>query len=827
MVLLWVGVVLISILVHELGHALAFRMYGVPSSIQLCHMGGMTMPEGSPKLTRLRKILFLTANSETADEVLAAYSEGAVDFLVKPLRAEVLRAKVSVFVQLFLQREEIKRLVLREKIADQERELALRARLIAVSNDVGSAFVYGGALPHVLHACAESVVNHLDAALVHIWVLNGQGSLELKASAGLRLSRNGLGTRVQLGEQDVGHIASAARPHLTNAVADDPLLADHLWMKEHGATSFAGFPLLVEGRVMGVVAMFAKSALATSTLEALAAVAKTVAVGLDRLRAIEERSRRLSESERIRDQLCATLQAAQDGVLVVGEAGEVAMHNHRLFETWGTPAHDADGMLANPLLGTFASSLPDGAGFRTLFDRIDQDPTVATETEVVLSDGRSVVVFSVPVRTKLSSGLGRVWFFRDVTTERSAQTMLATANAELEGRVEERTAELMTAERQLRESQKMEAVGRLAGGVAHDFNNMLSVILSVSEVMLEDASLPQAVREDVGDIHAAAERAAGLTAQLLAFSRRQVLEPRAVDLDEMVIEMQRILGRVLGPQIEMRLRLNNAIPAIEADPTQVHQIVLNLVVNARDAMPEGGVPTIETYEVDASDATTGKSGRHVVLRITDTGIGMDGATKDRFFDPFFTTKAHGKGTGLGLATAYGVVRQSGGGIRVETELGKGSTFSVFFPSVDRARTEVEQVSESPPSQLRGRERVVVVDDEPLLRSITARILRANGYTVIEAESPEDALELAMDRTVKLLVTDVMMPRINGIELATTLRNRRPELKVVFMSAFADAAVGSARGTGFFLKPFRAETLLRKARNVLEGRSATPGPTSYR
>jgi PAS domain S-box-containing protein len=380
-------------------------------------------------------------------------------------------------------------------------------------------------------------------------------------------------------------------------------------------------------------------------------------------------------------------------------------------------------------------------------------------------------------------------------------------------------------EAQFRQAQKMEAVGRLAGGVAHDFNNLLTVIMSYSDLLLGDLESTDPRRADLEEIRKAAAGAAGLTRQLLAFSRQQVLEPRVLDLNSVVTGAGNMLQRLIGDDVGLVTVLTPDLGAVKADPGQLEQVIMNLAVNARDAMPEGGKITVETgnVELDATytaEHTPVSPGAYVLLSVSDTGVGMDEETKRRLFEPFFTTKEKGKGTGLGLSTVYGIVKQSGGFIWVYSEPGHGTTFKIYLPRVDE-QAQAERRGTPTPQSVHGTETVLLAEDADPLRAVARQILKRNGYTVLEAPDGKAALDKAAehDGPIHLLITDVIMPEMSGRQLAERLRERRPELKVLFVSGYTDNAIirhGVLEpGIAFLQKPFSPESLARKVREVLD------------
>ena len=384
---------------------------------------------------------------------------------------------------------------------------------------------------------------------------------------------------------------------------------------------------------------------------------------------------------------------------------------------------------------------------------------------------------------------------------------------------------LRKSEDQLRQSQKMDAVGRLAGGIAHDFNNLLAVILSYAELAALELPPDDPIRADLEEIRKAGERGSELTQQMLLFSRQQVLNPRVLDPNQLVTNLQRMLIRVIGEDIELKVLLKSKLDKISADAGQIEQVLMNLVVNARDAMPTGGKLTIETSNVNldegyARDHIEVTAGPHVMIAVSDSGCGMDQATQARVFEPFFTTKEVGKGTGLGLSTVFGIVKQSGGSIQVYSEPGNGTTFKIFLPSAEG--TVVLPVVASPDAlEQRGTETILLVEDEDQVRAVASGILKRYGYHVIAARSSGEALLLSEKHPVNiaLLLTDVVMPTMNGRELADRIRLMRPGIRILYMSGYTDNVIVHHgvlnSGAAFLQKPFTPESLARSVRQVLD------------
>ncbi len=510
------------------------------------------------------------------------------------------------------------------------------------------------------------------------------------------------------------------------------------------------------------------------------------------------------EGERTRALLAAIVESSNDAIVSTLLDGTIASWNGAAERLFGYTALEAVGQPIGLIVpGDRQQEEAELLGRISGGERIE-----LFETERQRKDGARVAVSIslAPVSDATGKVVGISKTLRDLTAQNAAAAVLR----ETEG--------------QLRQSQKMEAVGRLAGGIAHDFNNLLSVILSYSDLLLSDRRLGAQSSADLNEIRRAAMSASDLTTRLLAFSRKQVIDPKVLDLNEMLAGMDRILARVLGEDVELVSSLAPGLGRIRVDASNLEQVLMNLAVNARDAMPSGGKLTLETgnVELDAEYAAHHlgvEPGAYVMLAVSDSGVGMDAATQARIFEPFFTTKEVGKGTGLGLSTVFGIVQQARGSVWVYSEPGKGTTFKLYFP---RADVEAEAAGPAPAvTSLRGAETILLVEDQEQVRGAAHAILKQCGYRVLVAASPPEALSLceAHSGPIHLILTDVVMPQMSGTALVQEVRALRPTIKVLYMSGYTDDSVvrhGILESELAFLqKPFTPESLSRKLRAVLD------------
>ncbi|HKQ62237.1 MAG TPA: PAS domain S-box protein [Candidatus Polarisedimenticolaceae bacterium] len=669
-----------------------------------------------------------------------------------------------------------------------EEVLRERSRLAALSADIGVALNRGGLLGEMLEACTASMVRNLDAAFARIWTLDPvEDVLVLQASSGMYTHLDGPHSRVPVGRFKIGLIAQERVPHLTNDVMADERVGDRDWAQRERMVAFAGYPLLVEDRLVGVMAMFARHRLTEATLEAMAAVANQIALGI-------ERKRSEAELRQANQRLQLLVQASPLAIIALDRSGLVLQ--------WNPAATQMFGFEETEVLGRrppFIAAEQQAAFQQLLEGELRGERHAGVELARLHKNGKPVEValWSAPLQGAAGKIVGTLEMFADVAERKRLQA-------------------------QFHQSQKMEAIGTLAGGVAHDFNNLLTVITGYAELLLSQLPAEGRSREHVRQIGQASERAAALTRQLLAFSRKQVVEPKVLSLNAVVSDLEKMLGRLIGEDVRLTTVLDPAAGRVRMDPGQMEQIVLNLVVNSRDAMPQGGALTLETanVELDRQVEPDVEPGRYVLLAVSDTGCGIDAETLSHIFEPFFTTKGLGKGTGLGLATVYGIVQQGGGHIAVASEPGRGTTFRIYLPRVEEPAATTERPAGAA-ATLSGKETVILAEDEDGLRTLTRHVLQSCGYTVLEATGGSEALQLCQNHAgpIELLVTDVVMPEMSGRQLAERLQAARPGIKVLYLSGYTEDAMlrhGVQRAEAAFLqKPFTPGALARKVREVLD------------
>jgi PAS domain S-box-containing protein len=683
-------------------------------------------------------------------------------------------------------------------------ELQEKTALLELLEAVAVAANESSTVDEATQICLDLVCAHTGWPVGHAYTCTGRSPVELVPASTWHLDDparvepfRALTHATPLGAADglPGRVLASGRPVWVTDVTEDPGFVRAEQAKRSGLRAAFAFPVLVGAEVAAVLEFFSTEAKGPDDqlLEVMAYVGTQLGRVTERTRAADEA---LRESEaRFR----AIFERAAVGIVITDVDGRVTAGN---------------------------------SAFHDMLGYGDEELSRLAETDLVHPDD---VAATVERARELAAGerdhyqSERRYLRRDGETVwgRVAGSVVRGADGrpQFEIAMVENITDQKQLEEQLRQSQKMEAVGLLAGGVAHDFNNLLTVISGYTEVLLGRAGEDDPARPRLDAIRTAADQAAGLTRQLLAFSRKQVLQPRVLDLNAIVAETESMLQRLIGEDVELTTALDPALGLVRADPGQIGQVILNLAVNARDAMAGGGRLTIETANLDRDEAQARhrlslEPGRYVAISVSDTGHGMDERTQARIFEPFFTTKEQGRGTGLGLATVYGILAQSGGGIAVRSAPGAGTTFTVCLPRIEEGVAAHEQ----PPPRLRparGSETILLVEDEAAVRDLIRDVLGANGYSVLEAAHVDDALALgeAHRGPIDLMLTDVVMPGMSGPALAARLLGDRPALKVVFMSGYTDDAVarnGVLEPAATFLqKPFAMDVLLRTVREVLD------------
>ena len=828
-------------------------------------------------------IILLTGQGEREID-LEAMKAGASDYLVKGrLDAGSLERSIRYAVE-------------RKRAATMA--ASEQARLAAFGEDIGLALTRSDSLEAILQRCAMAMVHYLHAAQARLWIYEPEGKfLKLQASAGGVDEAAGT-VRSQHIKLELAPLAQG-RPILINKVRGDERIPDQDWVRREGIVAFAGYPLLLEDRLVGLMSIFARNPLTEAVLQEMASVANGIALCIERKRSAEA----LDASE-VKYQ--SVLENIKEVVFQIDSRGHWGFLNpawteitgHRLKQTIGTHFSGyihpedrdhhreliqevldmrksfcrdesrylaADGsfrwmeVYAQPLLGNegitgITGTLSDiterkraEAEIQKLaaFPRFNPDPVMELASDGglnYLNDAAREMAASLKVTAPeailppdaaaivqecLRTGHARSPVEFQIDGRTLSWSFFPIVASQVVHCYGTDTTERLNLESQLRHSQKLESIGQLAAGVAHDFNNILTIIQGHSHRLLakcaEDPSLSKPLKE-LGD---SARRGAALTRQLLTFSRKQRMEARALDVNDILANLTDMLQRLLGDDIKLECQYGPALPAVEADTGMLEQVVMNLSVNARDAMPKGGTLSITTRVVDIDAAylthrPDACSGRFICLSVSDTGHGMTKDTLGRIFEPFFTTKDVGKGTGLGLATVYGIVRQHQGWIDVSSELCVGTTFRIYLPASDKKPEFVPEKKLGKPAVQGGKETILLVEDEPILRELACTILGDYEYRVLEAGSGVEALKVfeAHRGEIALLLTDMVMPEgMSGRELAEELSRRKPSLKVIYTSGYSSDIMGAEANMRadikFLQKPYPPPLLAKTVRDCLD------------
>ena len=686
--------------------------------------------------------------------------------------------------------------VIRKELAEREKtekSLAERISLLELSAEVSKALIKEAKLRDALQQCTDALVKYLDASFARIWLLNPADKiLELNASSGLYTNIDGTYSRVPLGESKIGRIAVEGQIVLSNKVIGDADFVDQEWAKREQMTAFAGCPLIVEKDVVGVIAVFSQNPFSEAVMKALSSVSDQIVLGIEHLQAEENLRER---EEQYRD----LFENANELIQSVSNDGRFLRVNKKWKDTLGYSEEDIANILIWDIIHPEAAQHCQEV-FSKIFcgERVD-----VIETTFVAKDGTSIPVEGTasckcvdgkPVSTRS--------IFRDIREKK---------------RIEEERNKLKS---RFRKVQKLEAIGTLAGGVAHDFNNLLMTIQGNASLMLMDFESYHPHYKPLKDIENAVKSGAKLTRQLLGYARKGKYNVRPINFNEIVEETSETFGRT-RKEIAIHLQLERELHSIEADQGQLEQVLLNLYVNSADAMSDGGDLTLRTFNVSHNDLKgklyDPKPGTYVKLTVNDTGIGIDKKTQERIFDPFFTTKEMGRGTGLGLASVYGIIKGHGGYIDVESEPAIGTTFSIYLPASDKA---IEQKVEASDQIMRGSGIVLIIDDEEMVLHANAQMLKKLGYTVVEATSGSQAIEKFKENREQfdLIILDMIMPETSGSEVFDIMKEIKPDVKMLLSSGYSIEGQASEilnRGcNGFIQKPFSLKRLSEKINEIL-------------
>ncbi len=778
--------------------------------------------------------VILVTSLSRAEDVVKGLQCGADNFIRKPYEEKYLIARVNhaltnrtlraqenvqIGVQISLsgerhfitaERQQILDLListyeeavhLNEDLNVREEQLTRANRTLVGLYRIAEALNVATTEQEVVEQALERAMELPGVQAVWLFLREGEKGFRLAAARGLPPALNVLGA--------MAGDCLCRRRLLSGELSQVTNTLECEWLQKtsgdtRGVHGHASVPLWAGDQMVGVMNLVGsqQGLFRDEELQVLNGIGNQIALALERVAATgraEQYAQQLADRVEVAETKYQTLmQHANDAIFIVSPAGPVLAVNHQAEVMLGRPSIE---IVGRPYIDLVSPTSRDDATAHC--QRLLSTGAVhAHDIHLRHSAGRHVCADCSASLVPLRGGSVVLAIARDVT-------------------------ERNRLDRQFQQAQKMEAIGQLAGGVAHDFNNLLTVILGYTEFLLGDLPEDDRRREDVNAIQKAGQSAASLTRQLLAFSRKQILQTVALDLNASVRNLDRMMRRLIGEDMDVVTSLDSALGRISADPDQIEQIILNLAINARDAMPEGGRLTIETANVEL-DEHSGHThlgsapGPHVLLGVSDTGHGMDEETQSHLFEPFFTTKAQGKGTGLGLATVYGIVKQSGGYIRVESEPEHGTTFKIYFPRIEGVAEPLVTATSSVQAST-GTETVLVVEDDDGLRALARKVLARYGYAVLDAPNGDEALRVSQQHqgAIDLLLTDVVMPGMTGPTLADRLAQLRPTIKVLYTSGYTDKTIVDravlAAGAAFLQKPYIPAVLARKVRDVLDAR----------
>jgi two-component system cell cycle sensor histidine kinase/response regulator CckA len=729
--------------------------------------------------SRLTTPMILLTGHGNHNVDVEAMQAGATDYLVKDeTPTALLERTIRYAVELNTERTRA------------EEALGAYAQKQAVVAEIGRLALIGGELEDLFAEAVSLVARTLGVEYSKVLELLPDGdALILRAGVGWKKEYPvGQATVSANQDSEAGFTLLSDEPVVVEDLRTETRFSGASLLHAHGVVS--GMSVLIRGRERpyGVLGAHTASTrrFATDDVNFLVAVANVLAEAIGRKRA--EDAMRQSES-----QFRALFENALDAVLIANDQGAYVDANPAACNLLGVSYNEVIGRTINDFT---ENDNPVEAS--RMLEQFLKEGTLRGELRLRRPDGSLVEVdFSATANFLPGRHLA---LLRDVTERRKL-------------------------EEQFRQSQKLKSVGMLAGGIAHDFNNLLTVMTGYSELTLRRLDKVDPLARNVEEIKKAAERAASLTRQLLAFSRKQVLQPKVLDLNSVIVNIEKMLGRLVGEDMELRTSPGVGLGKVKADPGQVEQVILNLVVNARDAMPKGGKITIETANIYLDEAYARRHiavqpGWYVMLAVTDTGQGMDAETQKYIFEPFFTTKEQGKGTGLGLSTVYGIVKQSGGNLWVYSEVGVGTSFKIYLPLIDEQVTKPD-ANVARPESAAGTETILLAEDEEMVRNLARESLKMHGYTVLEAANAGEALLICQQYKgrIDLLLTDVVMPRVSGRELAEQLVGLRPDMRVLYMSGYPDQAIVHHgildEAIAFIGKPFTPDALALKVVEVLQ------------